>query len=149
MNASAFAAQLAQLNPLTTSLPTRRLLQRRARALGRCDLLPAWIRDSPAHNDVTPPSPDAICQAVDAILLAKIAAHDTPHPTPNLLQLLRLVYLRGLRTAPPPTPTAPPIPANQHAQARVNTFLAYLDGDPHASPQDADLVQPHSLALVR
>jgi hypothetical protein len=136
------AQQLAALTPETTSPTTRRALTRRARALGRCDLLPAWIAESPAGVTLTV-SLDAICHEVDAILIAKIAARTTP--TPQLLQVLRLVYLRGLHHAPQHTP----IPPQQHAQARVNTFLAYLDGDPNASAQDADLVDPQTLALLR
>lgn len=144
------ATQVAQLSPATTTPTARRRLARRARALGRCDLLPGWVTaplPATPDNDVTPPDLDAICHEVDAILTAKIAARTTP--TPALLQLLRYVYLRGLRNAPAPDTAPPFLPPQAHAQARVNTFLAYLDGDPSASAQDADLVPHQTSALVR
>jgi hypothetical protein len=115
----------------------RRELARRARRLGRCDLLPGWLASPPPPSPPTPqpapttPPPPPLDDTAERIIDAKARVHGIP------ASVLRMVYSRELVSNP--TTLSPPSPQNC-AHARVNSFIRLSQGDPDARSDDADLL---------
>jgi hypothetical protein len=140
-DAATLAAACAWTEKLTdtlTKMSTRRVLMRRARALGCQHVIPQdWLR-----------------QAVQSAQAAQAAAPEAPDPAtaPDLFQLkhqlstlpdtaLRTAYMRGVREYTMTAPQSrPPLPRDVIAQARVNSLIRLAQGDLSARADDRDLL---------
>jgi hypothetical protein len=127
-----------KLTDHATQLATRRVLMRRARALGCQHVIPRdWLR-----------------QAVQSAQAVQVAVPDAPEVTtaPDLFQLkhqlstlsdtaLRAAYMRGVREFTMTAPNSrPPLPRDVIAQARVNSLIRLAQGDFSARTDDRDLL---------
>lgn len=142
--ATALLDELALLDP--THPPTTRQareLCRKAKAINRIDVLPAWLipltrRDRvPPPCTPTPPRAHAAVTATtlgseDSVLKAKSESSGVPVP------VLRTVLKRGLCEA---STKDLPIDPYEYAQARVNSFIRLYQGDCQAREDDADLLR--------
>jgi hypothetical protein len=139
----ALLAQVDALSPSTASLRAVRRLHRRARRMGRCDLLPGWMHQMVA--DAVPPSgadpgplpvrAELQTSDLERCLAAKAGEHDLALP------VLRTVFKRGLSEYAAVTASAPlPVGPEEFAHARVNTFIRLHYGDDGARADDADLL---------
>ena len=153
--AAALAAEIASRDPSSTSPRQARELYKRARHLGRCDLVQGWLYDLAKRQRVSSPelpqtrtnrAPEnvsgenaagsAATSDFEKCLSAKSAEHEIPMP------VLRTSFKRGLieYTSRVRSGERLPICAEEFAQARVNTLIRLFYGDPDARDCDGDLV---------
>lgn len=103
----------------------RRHIMKRARGLGRADLIPASWRTAAA--------------SLESTLSSRVAAFNASHERSLSAALLRTVYLRGV-TAHSSVAGVTTLLPHQMGMARVNSFLRLAAGDPSASTVDVDLL---------
>jgi hypothetical protein len=143
-----FAVFVTSLDPHSVTQRQAADLCRRARALQRVDVLPAWL-SALARPDATPcddsattspsssSSPNPALQhdpsTSHQVLEAKAHEHNLP------IAVLRTVFMRGLREFCS-LDTPPPTAADEFAQARVNTFIRLHYGDLDVRDVDSDLL---------
>jgi hypothetical protein len=143
-DAATLASACAQADTLGDAerATTRRVLTRRARALGLQHVIPRnWSRKpQPAVPEAAPP------QDVTA------ATPPNSSDVPDLFQLktrlsalpdtaLRTAYMRGVREYTMVAPQSrPPLPRDMIAQARVNSLIRLAQGDLSARSDDKDLL---------
>ena len=152
--ASALAAEISSRDPSNTTPRQARELYKRAKHLGRCDLVQGWLFElaQRASHPQRPPqtrtngAPESVLRenaaGSDAMsdfercLSAKSAEHEIPMP------VLRTSFKRGLieYTSRVRSGERLPICAEEFAQARVNTLIRLFYGDPDARDCDSDLV---------
>ena len=144
--------QLWKADPEALSTRELKQLVRTAQQLRRCDLLPGNLTEQTAQacspNALTSENSSTTQQdpAISESLTCLAAKSET---TRISFKVLLRVYQRGvieyerLRRAK----TMIPVGASQFAQARVNTFIRLVDGDPDARDDDKDLLASarHSL----
>ena len=145
-------ATLLTLDQTKITTPQQaRVLVRQAKKLGRCDLLPGWLLSLAKCQNPAVTSEDTAKRvagprnAAPAVISDRercIAAKSDEHSIPT--HVLRTVFQRGLREyTQMSTEQRLPVCAEQVANARVNTFVRLVYGDPTARDCDSDL-----LALV-
>ena len=127
----------------------RRVLSRRARALGCAHAIPSqWLRDrqaqarqrldlvelgrSYAAKQATP----SVTASASACFLTKASSSGIPD------SVLRVAYMRGVRDyAMMASSDRPPLTRDQYAQARVNSLIRLAAGDLSARSDDEDLLK--------
>lgn len=133
------AIEMATTTGQFASNPTqRRHIMRRARDLGRFDLIPdAWkhINREPAVTKTR--FDDHERSEANEALAIKADQHNVD------LSLLQTVYVRGVREfAQLQTPPTEVTTRHEWALARVNSFLRAHNGDPATRDADHDLLNP-------
>ena len=146
MSTDELVAKVRSLDPEHTSSQTAKKIWRQAKRQRKTYLRPSWLvhrAKSPAAQKVSLTSTDAMStatsQPVDAIsevhmcLAAKSQEHLVPLP------VLRTVFQRGVREFAT-LDSRPPATHIEFAQARVNSFVRLVYGDPDARCCDIDLL---------
>ena len=147
---SELVSEIRTLTPGTLTAKKARQVHRRAKQLGRCDLVPSWVtacyqqRNQQRIKSVTaaaatrqPTQTQGVERSeYELVLMAKCTEHDIPLP------VLRTVFKRGLSEYACVSETSDvPAGAVEFAHARVNTFVRLVYGDCEVREDDVDLLQ--------
>lgn len=121
-----------------TNSTTRRHIMRRARSLGRFDLIPdPWKQLAKPETSEKSEFSDSERSHANEMLTQKAADARID------ISLLRSVYVRGISEFAQ-LPDAPQnvVSRDEWAQARVNSFIRASNGDPATRTTDRDLLNP-------
>ena len=121
-----------------TNGTVRRHIMRRARALGRFDLIPdTWKHVTQSKTPENGEMSDSERSAVNELLAQKASSAGID------ISLLRSVYIRGVSEfAQMPNVPSEVVSRDEWAQARVNSFIRAFNGDPATRKTDYDLLNP-------
>lgn len=137
-NVQTLLAAIESEEKVTSDSTSRRHIMRRARSLGRFDLIPdTWKRQARSERPETVDLSASALSDANQELALKASQHQID------ISLLRSVYVRGLREfSELPEPPHHLATRDEWAQARVNSFIRAYSGDPATRKTDYDLLQP-------